>query len=66
MVYRMWMLKWAQSKKRITNKMIRDKFDVDESEADAIYNFFKKSGVVGKMGYVNKDIDIQALSWKYI
>lgn len=42
------MLKWAQSKKRITNKMIRDKFDVDESKADAIYNFFKRTGMEKK------------------
>lgn len=58
MVYQEWMLHWAQSQKRVTNPMIRERFNVDEAEADEIYQYFKKKGVVGTMGHVNKDIDV--------
>ncbi len=43
---------WAVSQKRVTNKMIRDRFDATEEEADDIYKSLKAQGIVGSMGYV--------------
>ncbi len=43
---------WAIDQKRVTNKMIRDRFDVTEEDADDIYTHLKKVGIVGSMGYV--------------
>lgn len=43
---------WAVDQKRITNKVIRDRFEVTEEDADDIYAHLKKVGIVGTMGYV--------------
>lgn len=43
---------WALDQKRITNKMIRDRFDVAEEDADDVYKYLKAAGIVGTMGYV--------------
>lgn len=43
---------WAKQQKRVTNKYIRDRFDVDEETADFYYNYLKSAGIVGRMGYV--------------
>lgn len=42
---------WAKKQKRITNKMLRDKYDLTEEEADEAYYVLKKMGIVGHMGY---------------
>ena len=43
---------WAKSQKRITNKVIRDRFELDEEEADICYLYLKSEDIVGSMGYV--------------
>lgn len=45
---------WAMSRRRITNKMIRDRYGLDESRADLIYAALKQDGIIGKMGYVKE------------
>ena len=45
---------WAMSQKRVTNRMIRDRYGLDESRADLIYAALKQDGIIGKMGYVTK------------
>lgn len=47
--------RWARMQKRVTNKAIREAFDVDEDEADEVYRVLKKIGIVGRMGCVNKE-----------
>ena len=32
---------WAKAQKRVTNKCIRDRFDVDEEQADEYYQYLK-------------------------
>ncbi len=46
---------WAVDQKRITNKMIRERFDVTEEDADDVYKYLKAAGIVGSMGYVGVD-----------
>ena len=46
---------WAKGKTRITNKQIRDRFDVDEETATEYYDYLKSIGIVGRMGYVEKE-----------
>lgn len=46
---------WAIDQKRVTSKMIRDRFDVMEEDAGDIYTHLKKVGIVGSMGYVGLD-----------
>lgn len=46
---------WAKGQKRITNKQIRDRFDVDEEAASEYYDYLKSVGIVGRMGYVEKE-----------
>ena len=46
---------WAKEQKRVTNKYIRDRFDVDEEQADEYYQYLKNIGIVGHMGHVNKN-----------
>ena len=43
---------WAKTQKRVTNKMLRERFDVGEEMADEYYWYLKKCGIVGSMGYV--------------
>lgn len=46
---------WAKGQKRITNKQIRDHFSVDEETATEYYDYLKQIGIVGRMGYVEKE-----------
>lgn len=46
---------WAKGQTRITNKQIRDRFDVDEETATKYYDYLKSIGIVGRMGYVEKE-----------
>lgn len=46
---------WARSRKRVTNREIRERFDVDEDTADGIYKTLKNLGIVGTMGHVIKE-----------
>ena len=46
---------WAKAQKRVTNKHIRDRFDVDEEQADEYYQYLKQIGIVGRMGIVIKE-----------
>lgn len=34
---------WAKTQKRVTNKMLRDHFDVDEETADMYYRYLKSA-----------------------
>ncbi len=43
---------WAVSRNRITNKALRDRFDITEEQADSVYAYLKSVGIVGSMGYV--------------
>lgn len=50
------LIEWVLSQKRITNKRLRDRFDLTEEEADDIYyNFLKPIKIVSGMGHVNKE-----------
>lgn len=44
---------WTKSQKRVTNKAIRERFDLDEDEADTVYLYLRTAGIVGRMGHVN-------------
>ena len=46
---------WAKAQKRVTNKHIRDRFDVDEEQADEYYQYLKQIGIVGRMWMVIKE-----------
>lgn len=46
---------WAKTQKRVTNKMLRERFDVDEEMADEYYRYLKECGIVGSMGYVIRE-----------
>ena len=46
---------WAKAQKRVTNKYIRDRFDVDEEQADEYYQYLKQIGIVGRMWMVIKE-----------
>lgn len=46
---------WAKGQTRITNKQISDRFDVDEETATEYYDYLKSIGIVGRMGYVEKE-----------
>lgn len=46
---------WAKGQKRITNKQIRDRFDADEEMATEYYDYLKSIGIVGRMGYVERE-----------
>lgn len=46
---------WAKGQTRITNKQIRDRFDVDEETATEYYDYLKSIGIVGRMGYIGKE-----------
>lgn len=46
---------WAKGQTRITNKQIRDHFGVDEETATEYYDHLKSIGIVGRMGYVEKE-----------
>lgn len=49
--------RWARMQRRVTNKAIREAFDVDEDEADEIYRILKRIGIVGRMGYIDKGLE---------
>lgn len=46
---------WAKTQKRVTNKMLRERFDVDEEMADEYYRYLKECGIVGTMGHVIRE-----------
>ena len=46
---------WAKGQTRITNKQIRDRFNVDEETAGNYYDYLKQIGIVGRMGYIEKE-----------
>lgn len=48
---------WAREQKRVTNVLIRKTFDVDAETADYYYKCLKDDGIVGSMGYVNKEME---------
>ena len=43
---------WAKTQKRITNRMIRMRFDLNEEDADIVYSYLRTGGIIGSMGYV--------------
>ena len=43
---------WAKSQKRVTIGRIRKEFGVDEEMAQNYYDYLKRAGIVGRMGYV--------------
>lgn len=46
---------WARTQNRVTNGYIRKQFNVDEETAQGYYDYLRLSGIVGPMGYVNKE-----------
>lgn len=46
---------WARTQNRITNGYIRKRFNVDEEMAQDYYDYLKQAGIIGSMGYVNKE-----------
>lgn len=47
---------WVLTQKRVTNKKLRDRFDLIEEEADDIYyHVLKPMGMFTTMGHVNHD-----------
>ena len=46
------MADWAKTQKRVTNRMICERFDLNETRADLVYQALKQDGVIGSMGYV--------------
>ena len=46
---------WARTQNRITNGYIRKRFNVDEEMALDYYDYLKQAGIIGSMGYVNKE-----------
>lgn len=46
---------WAKAQKRVTNKMLREQFGVNEDVADEYYRYLKECGIVGTMGHVIKE-----------
>ena len=45
---------WTLTQKLVTNKILRDRFDLTEDEADEIYKELKKAGIIGYGGYVQE------------
>ena len=43
---------WAKSQKRVTIGRIRKEFNVNEEVAQDYYDYLKRAGIVGRMGYV--------------
>ena len=43
---------WAKTKKRVTPGYIQKTFNVGYIEASDLYAMLKKSGIIGRMGYV--------------
>ena len=43
---------WARTQKRVTNKILRDRFSLTEEEADEVYKMLKAAGVIDYGGYV--------------
>ena len=48
---------WAKGQKRITNRMLRERFDITEEEAAAVYNELRLKHIIIAMGYVNKEVE---------
>ena len=45
---------WAKAQKRVTNKSLREQFDITETEADEIYEELKAAGIIMAGGYVQE------------
>ncbi len=45
-------MEWAKTRKRITNKPLRDRYNINEDEADEIYAKLKEAGIIQFGGYV--------------
>ena len=43
---------WAKAQKRVTNRAIRMRFDLNEDAADMVYSYLRTGGIIGSMGYV--------------
>ena len=46
---------WAKGQTRLTHKQLHDRFDVDEETATEYYDYLKSIGIVGRMGYIEKE-----------
>ena len=46
---------WAKSQKRVTVGRIQKAFNVNEEMAQDYYDYLKRVGIVGRMGYVNHE-----------
>ncbi len=55
-------VEWAKTKIRITKKSICDRFAVDERTSDDIYRTLKDLGIIGRMGYVERE---ESVKWNY-
>lgn len=47
---------WARKQKRVTNKSLRESFNIDEDMAALAYAWLKAEGIVGRLGYVGLDV----------
>ena len=45
---------FARTQKRVTNKSLRERFDITEDVADEVCTRLKVAGIIGSMGYVEK------------
>lgn len=45
---------WAKTQKRITVRRIREGFDTDDEMAQQYYDYLKRVGIIGRMGFVNE------------
>ena len=48
--------KWALAQKRVTNKRLRDRFDLDEMEADDFYQELMTEGIIVSGGYRDPEV----------
>ena len=46
---------FARTQKRVTNKSLRERFDITEDVADEVYTRLKAAGIIGSMGYVEAE-----------
>lgn len=47
---------WAKGQKRITNRMLRERYGFSEEEAAAVYNALRLKHIIIAMGYVNEEV----------
>lgn len=45
---------WARTQKRVTNKILRERFSLTEEEADEVYAMLKDAGIIIAGGYVQE------------